>query len=454
MPQLITPSETATRFNELVEGFFPSKPQPIFTSREPEKPQYWDFASTGSICNLSPFLGYLWLMARRETTSGSDPKIFVPKIASGGTAGGTIDTLTAGGYTFQSDRDIVRGLVHDFGGYFFRQSDDLTGYDKPLMGARRSLNLMASGELVLASILAKKLAIGTTHVVIDVKLGADTKMFPRLGRIPMPDGLRADQIANEASTVGNSRGSEIFVSANQVPTLARWLAALLGGSWEDTGHFVDVTWQAPWDRTIEVRLIFSNADTPQCRAVGRLLGLHQLDVIAGDPPYELPPAMRDWYLRHIPNSVGVASENAGDLAQSWQSLKLMLPALANAPEYRYLCDVIAAKGGNDQISPRQGLASMTLKACDVPKWANAEVWGRRIDRMYAYPLDTPLFQSVQQHQHTDDDPAIGFWLHRLPGEVVDENDAIVTAFFRPSDGDGELRRSLIRYLSEHVTFSR
>ena len=446
-------SETAERFNELVTGFFEAAPVPFFPADDLSKPQYWDFASTGSICNLSPFLGYLWLMTRSDSSKNQAPRIYVPKVASKGAGGGTIDTLSAAGYTFYSDRGIVQSLVHQDGGYFFQQSDDLTGYDEPLMDMRKPLNLMASGELVLASILAKKLAIGTTHVVIDIKLGADTKMYRRLGRVPMPDGMKAEDIAGEARFVPIpevGQAPPVFVKASKVPKLAAWLAALLGGGFDNKAEFVVVEWQAPWGRKVQVRLVFSNADTPQCRAVGRLLALHQLIQI-NDASGTLPQGIADWYLQHIPKTLDAPAACVGVPAAAWQTLKVRLPALDTSEEFKFIQGVLDKPARQPSVRSGCGsLAALTVWPNDVPKWKDAKLVGCTITAMYAYPLDTPLFEGLQRH--TNDDAGIGFWLHQLPGERLDAEKAVITAFYRPTEDEGALLRSLIRYLSEHVSF--
>jgi len=452
-----THSETAQQFCNLVRGHFEAGDiTPLFSATNTEEVQYWDFASTGSIGNLSPFVGYLWLMGRHraQKTNHAEPNIYIPKIASEGAGGGTVDTLRAGGYEFLSEPDLVRVLVQTAGGRFFQQQAGLTGYDKPLMKARKEVGLMTSGELVLASILAKKLAIGTTHVVIDVKLGADGKMYPRLGGIPMPEGLSTEEIAREARGETLCDGKAVFVPASQVPTLAKWLAGLLGGGYDENAEFVTVEWKGPYGRSVWVRLMFSNADTPQCRAVGRLLILHQLEQLSSEF-CTLPKEMCDWYCKHVPSAVDSAAVAQSTIQTEWKQLKHLLPKLDDKnSDYLTIKTHLAAAmkpGTSHTDSPRgsTSLDSVTVYGEEVPLWVDASLIGRTIERMQAYPLDT-LFDSlggINQH-----DPAVGIWLHRLPGEVVTENEPVVTAFFRPVDDGARLKRKLIRYLSENVTF--
>lgn len=450
-------SETAQQFCNLVRGHFEAGDiTPLFSATNTEEVQYWDFASTGSIGNLSPFVGYLWLMGRHRApkTNHAEPNIYIPKIASEGAGGGTVDTLRAGGYEFLSEPDLVRELVRTSGGRFFQQEAGLTGYDKPLMKARKEVGLMTSGELVLASILAKKLAIGTTHVVIDVKLGADGKMYPRLGGIPMPEGLSTEQIAREARGETLCDGKAVFVPASQVPTLAKWLAGLLGGGYDENAEFVTVDWKGPYGRSVWVRLIFSNADTPQCRAVGRLLILHQLEQLSsGNCP--LPKAVCQWYCEHVPRAVVSDPAEQSKITYEWAQLKQLLPKLNDKnPDYATIKAHLDAATDlsislTEAARASTSLNSVTVYGKDVPLWTDAKLERRTVECMPVYPLDT-LFDSlcgINPH-----DPAVGFWLHRLPGEVVEANDPVVTAFYRPVDDGARLKRKLIRYLSESVTF--
>ena len=125
-----------------------------------------DQPSTGGLGNKSP------LIAPVIAAAGG---AVVPKMSTRGTIAGTIDILEAVGYQAEVPIDRYIQIVSEIGIANICQTPDLAPLDARLMQLRRRTDTMRQGELVVSSILAKKLATGCQCLVVDVKTGSDSK---------------------------------------------------------------------------------------------------------------------------------------------------------------------------------------------------------------------------------------------------------------------------------------
>jgi thymidine phosphorylase len=90
-----------------------------------------------------------------------------------GHTGGTLDKLDAiPGYVSQPGLDLLRRTVREVGCAVIGQTDDLAPADRRLYGIRDAAGTVETIDLLVPSILSKKLAEGLDALVLDVKHGS------------------------------------------------------------------------------------------------------------------------------------------------------------------------------------------------------------------------------------------------------------------------------------------
>lgn len=410
----------------------------------------WDIASTGSITNITPIFGYLWLMVKangEKSKNGDGFPVVVPKISTKGRSCGTIDILESGGLTFPSDPDAIVNECRSTGGVFCQQDDTFTPIDKALMDRRQAINAMKNFELTYASILSKKIAMGCTHAIIDVKVGWDTKVINHL----MDDDKIQTIMTNvDAKLIGGDK-------------LLNTFKEILEKSIKDEEKSIKgeiKIYEKKWiiqypakslSSLKEIRWFITNADMPQCRAIGRRLILLHIDglITGAYGPYEetllkSESEYKTLYRERIPNICDLyGTEDEWDkLKVQWGNLKARLPDMMNLENsYKWMYEL---KPDNVEVpmpivysDDSEAHDLMMISFCLYPYQIRSKNSKVAIINMKAYYLDD-LFSYLCGDNHYD--PDVGIWLHKLPGEIYEEFvkvdgskcNPIISIFYRPS----------------------
>jgi pyrimidine-nucleoside phosphorylase len=162
-----------------------------------------------------------------------------------GHTGGTLDKLgTIPGFRTGLEFPEVRKALEKVGAALFAQTDAIAPADRILYALRDVTGTVESISLIVASILSKKLASGTTGIVFDVKTGDGAFLKTvdesrELGRALVDTSRAAGRDATGWITdmsrplgraVGNSLEAEeaILVLRNEGPARVREICLLLG----------------------------------------------------------------------------------------------------------------------------------------------------------------------------------------------------------------------------------
>jgi pyrimidine-nucleoside phosphorylase len=162
-----------------------------------------------------------------------------------GHTGGTLDKLAAiPGFRTDLDFPRVREALTKVGAALFAQTDSIAPADRILYALRDVTGTVESLSLIVASILSKKLASGTTGIVFDVKTGDGAFMKAledsrALGRALVDTSRAAGRQASGWITdmsrplgraVGNALEAEesILVLRNEGPAAVREICLVLG----------------------------------------------------------------------------------------------------------------------------------------------------------------------------------------------------------------------------------
>ncbi len=124
----------------------------------------------------------------------------MPQVAGPGLGhtGGTIDKMASiPGWRADLDADRLREALTDIGAVITAASDDLAPADRKLYALRDVTGTVASIPLIASSIMSKKIASGTSRLVLDVKVGRGAFMT---------DVDRAQELAETMVGIGRSAG--------------------------------------------------------------------------------------------------------------------------------------------------------------------------------------------------------------------------------------------------------
>lgn len=151
----------------------------VQASQDPRTPppafdDIWDYASTGRLGNVYPALEMFTHLA-------DDPNGKLIKISSRGESGGTIDILEEAGIPICKSRATVDRELGKRRWAVVETSEHLCEVDNLLMDIRRRCHCMKVGDLVMASISAKKAALGIANFKVQVVCGYDAKFAGLIG---------------------------------------------------------------------------------------------------------------------------------------------------------------------------------------------------------------------------------------------------------------------------------
>lgn len=394
-----------------------------------ENIERWDIASTGGIANITPIMGYLWLMAKAIKSKRADGEygMVVPKISSKGGSCGTVDILKSGGAPFVADLSHVVQVCREQAGVLC-EPKDLAPVDYALMARRKSINAMKSPALVYASILGKKIALGCTRAIVDIKLGMDSKIDPT--KRPL------SPLVTETEPVKawlNKLGINVEPKTT-VPYLEQILEQ------ESLGTLKSIRWFA------------TNGDTPQCRAIGRNLILFHLDgLITGK--YTTTSVIEKLisdnnhleqyfylYRETLQKICGCEDIEWPEVQAQWKNLKKQLSTFDNMPVVHNAVSLLTPNSDKDlfddvhqryelskEIDHDLALIHFAINEYNI----NATTGSLAVQHINAIVLDR-FFEYLCGDETYDEQ--VGIWLHKLPGEILDTESPtlFLSVFYRPS----------------------
>lgn len=384
--------------------------------------QRWDLASTGGAGNITPIVGFLWLSARSRASACEETRILCPKVSTKGNSCGTVDILEAGGLEFLENRETIMSVIKEQGSVLCRQSHALTPNDTLLMDVRRDCNAMKNIALTYASILGKKIQMGCTHAVVDVKIGKDTKMLAEWMSDAQIDFVTAmaapdDLVANDLST-----WQGILVALGVADQFTgNGSSSLLNQTCSDLDPLISITW------------LCTNSDIPQGRAIGRQLILHQFNEWLGEGrPSFWPKQHEHLYEKLVRDACGAGTFDLQVLRDEWSILATQLPFMSQ-PGLMARADLRTLLGPEgDRAKLSDDLEMVAVRHGDDRSGVH-RIDASALDRLFDWLCDDNKY-----------DPEVGIWLHVLPGESVKKAGKILSVFYRPTptrSGDDVLHRA-------------
>jgi len=161
------------------------------------------------------------------------PKTSSRAITSPAGTADTMETLTTVDLSLANMRDVVE---REGGCLVWGGSVALSPADDVLIRIERALDLDSEAQLV-ASVLSKKMAAGSNHVLIDIPVGPTAKVR---------DGTTADRLATVLTTTGRALGLDVNVmQTNGIQPVGNGIGPALEA--RDVLAVLQNTPDAPWD---------------------------------------------------------------------------------------------------------------------------------------------------------------------------------------------------------------
>lgn len=221
----------------------------------------------------------------------------VPQLSGRGLGhtGGTLDKMEAiAGWRAELSYDQFLAQLSEVGAVIAAATADLAPADRVLYALRDVTGTVASIPLIASSIMSKKIAEGTSGLVLDVKFGSGAFL---------PDPAQAEALARTMVGLGHAHGVDtvalltdmdqpLGLTAGNALEVAESVETLAGGGPAD---LVEVTLALAQEM---VALAGLDADPAEVLASGRAMDIWR-DMVAaqgGDPDASLPtaPVMDYW----------------------------------------------------------------------------------------------------------------------------------------------------------------
>lgn len=169
--------------------------------------------------------------------------LWVPMVSGRGLGitGGTLDKLESiPGFNVHLDEAHCLSQIEKIGVFMAGQTGDFCPADKKLYALRDVTGTVPSRELIIASIMSKKLAESLDRLVLDVKFGSGAFMKTREEALLLAEGLQAAGRDNGVETffLLTPMGEPLGCTVGNALEVAEAVETLQGGGPQD---FVDLT---------------------------------------------------------------------------------------------------------------------------------------------------------------------------------------------------------------------
>jgi len=287
-----------------------------------------------------------------------------------GHTGGTIDKLESiPGFSTSIEMNRFKKIIADCGMSIIGQTGELVPADKMLYALRDVTGTIDNNSLIAASIMSKKLALGSDTIVLDVKTGNGAFM---------KDKADADQLATAMVKIGKMAGKHITA-------------------------------------------LVTDMNQPLGNAVGNALEVKEaIEILQGS---------HDGDLKDV--SMGLAAQMlvVSGLAENMDSAKKRVTkALKSGKALGHLSKMIEAQGGDSRVCQDTGFLPQAAQFLSIT--APAEGY---IKEIATNEIGTAaLLLGAGRAQKSDTiDPSVGIWMKKRRGDYVKQEEEV--AVFHVND---------------------